>query len=80
MSILKGPVNLFNFNKPGTLEQWSKYILDEKKLYRDNTILELFQMGRINEIIEYNRRDVELTFEIWRRIQYVLEGEVEFEQ
>jgi hypothetical protein len=72
MKILKGVIKEDNFNKPGTLNQWSQYLLGKNKLFNNKQIIELYIEGRIKEIIEYNKRDLELTYEIWKKIEFVL--------
>jgi hypothetical protein len=76
MMILKSVKKGFNFNTPGTLDEWSKSVLGRKKLFHNTEIPELFQQGRISDIIEYNIVDLELTFELWKRIRSVLYNEI----
>lgn len=72
MQILKG--KKYNYNKPGTLNQWSRYILNKEKLATEDTIPALYRQGKLDQILRYNRTDVELTYQIWKRINFVLEA------
>ena len=74
MKILKGSFNghNFNLNRPGNLNQWSKFLIGRGKLIKDKSVKDLLSENRINEILEYNRVDVELTFQIWDRINQVM--------
>ncbi|MCK4827840.1 hypothetical protein KA005_69570, partial [bacterium] len=56
--------------------QWASYLLGEQKLYNNRQIPQLYLDGKIREIIEYNRKDVELTYKLWQRIQQVF-GDVD---
>ena len=76
MMILKSVKKGFNFNIPGTLDEWSKSVLGRKKLFHNTEIPELFQQGRISDIIEYNIVDLEITYELWKRIRSVLYNEI----
>ena len=76
MKILKWLNGGYNYNKPGTLNQWASYLLGEQKLYNNRQIPQLYLDGKIREIIEYNRKDVELTYKLWQRIQQVF-GDVD---
>jgi DNA polymerase elongation subunit (family B) len=73
MMILKNVKGGYNFNKPGTLGDWSKTLLGKKKLFDNLQVPGLYREGRINDIIKYNRNDLELTYELWKRIVFVLE-------
>ena len=72
MMILKGFKRTYNFNRPGTLDEWARFLLGKGKLFKNSSIPALYRQGRINEIIEYNKNDVEITYEIWKRINSVL--------
>mgnify|MGYP006280974531 CR=1 FL=1 len=61
-------------NKAGTLDQWVKSVLGKQKTYPNHLIPDLYLSNRIQDIIEYNKNDLEITFELWQRIQKVLEG------
>lgn len=72
MHIMKSVRNLYSYNKAGTLDEWSCFLFDSGKIHLDDKIGELYSQGKISEIVEYNRKDVELTFKLWERIQEVL--------
>jgi uncharacterized protein YprB with RNaseH-like and TPR domain len=72
MLIMKSVKNVFSMNKPGTLGEWSKFLFDEDKLEKGGDVPELFKDGKIKQIMDYNEKDVELTFQLWKRIQEVM--------
>ena len=74
MHLLKGSRRFFNFNKAGTLDQWSRFLLGKGKLLKSGSIPALYREGKIDEILAYNKNDVEITFELWLRITTVLGG------
>lgn len=74
MMILKGVNKGYNFNQPGTLNEWSIYLFGKSKLFENTQIPQLYRQGRIEEIIEYNKNDLELTYKLWQRIKLVLNG------
>jgi DNA polymerase elongation subunit (family B) len=78
MMILKSAGRrIYNFNKPGTLDEWSNFLFDDRKVSDSSTLPTLYQEGKIGieEVVEHNRKDVELTYRLWKRIRYVLNGE-----
>ena len=74
MAILKGPILELNYNKPGTLNQWSQLVLQKSKLYHNTEIPDLYHAGKIQEIIRYNENDLEITYELYNRIQNIIGG------
>ena len=74
MAILKGPILELNYNKPGTLNQWSQLVLQKSKLYHNTEIPDLYHAGKIQEIIRYNEKDLEITYELYNRIQNIIGG------
>ena len=74
MMILKGVNKGYNFNQPGTLNEWSIFLFGKGKLFENTQVPLLYQQGRIQEIIEYNENDLELTYTLWKRIKVVLDG------
>lgn len=72
MMILKNINKGFNYNQPGTLNDWSQALLGKSKLFKNTEIPELYNQGKIEELIAYNKNDLELTYELWRRIKIVL--------
>jgi hypothetical protein len=72
MLILKNPVNdQFNYNKVHKLNDWSRLILGEEKIIKKGSVGTLYSEGRLLELIEYNRQDVHLALELWKRITEV---------
>ena len=74
MMILKGFERSYNFNRPGTLNEWAQFLLGKGKLHFDVPVPILYQQERIQDIIEYNKNDLELTYEIWKRLNFILEA------
>lgn len=74
MAFLKGPNLRLNYNKPGTLNQWSKFVLDRTKHFHNKQIPDLFLIGRTEDILCYNKNDLELTFELYQRLQHISAG------
>lgn len=72
MMILKGVKKGYNYNKPGTLDEWTTFLFRKSKLFKNTQVSSLYKEGRIEEIIEYNRNDLELTYGLWMRINLVL--------
>ena len=77
MMILKSVRSIYNFNKPGSLEDWAKFLLGDSKDL-DNALIPLhYHAGEIDKIIEYNKKDVEMTYEIWKRIRHVFDNGID---
>jgi len=74
MTILKSVKKGYSYNTPGTLDDWAQSLLGKRKLFHNTQIPELYKQGRINDIIEYNINDIELTYELWKRIDLVMGG------
>lgn len=72
MHIMKSVKNAWSMNKPGKLGEWSEFLFGSGKIPLSENIREKFERGKIGEIIEYNKRDLEITFMLWERIQKVL--------
>ena len=72
MMILKGFKRTYNFNRPGTLDEWAGFLLGKRKLLKSSSVPMLYRQGRIDEILDYNRNDVQLTYELWDRINSVV--------
>lgn len=77
MAFLKGPDLRLNYNKPGTLNQWCKLALQRTKLYQNTQIPDLYLSGRIQDILNYNNNDLELTFGLYQRLQFISGGSLE---
>lgn len=74
MMILKSVKRIYNFNKPGTLNEWSYFLFGKCKISKSASVSSLYHQGKITEIIEYNKNDLELTYKLWKRINQVFEG------
>ena len=74
MMILKNVKKGFNYNQPGTLYDWAHALLGKGKLFENTKVPELYNQGRIDDLIEYNKNDLDLTFELWKRIRIVLKS------
>jgi len=72
MMILKNVKKGYNFNQPGKLNDWAIALLGKEKLFDNTKVPELYSQGRIKDLIEYNQNDLELTYELWKRIKIVL--------
>jgi DNA polymerase elongation subunit (family B) len=72
MHTMKSVRKIWSMNRPGTLEEWSEFLFDDGKIPLSKSIKELFDSGRVTDIINYNKRDVELTFRIWKRVDDIL--------
>ena len=74
MMILKNVKKGYNYNQPGTLSDWASALLGKKKLFDNIQVPELYDKGRIQDLIEYNQNDLELTYELWKRVEIVLQS------
>lgn len=72
MRILKSVNGGYDFNKPGTLDQWCQYLFNKSKTYNNIEIPSLYELGRIDDILSYNKNDLKLTYNLWKRITSVL--------
>ncbi len=72
MTILKSVRSIYSYNKAGNLESWLTFLFNEGKTLDNGKIPELYKNGKIQQIIEYNKKDVELTSNLWKRICLVL--------
>ncbi len=75
MMTLKSVRNIYNFNKPGTLNEWVSFLFNEVKSLDASTVPLLYSQGKIQDVIEYNKKDVELTHKLWKRIRLVLDND-----
>lgn len=62
----------YNLNKPGTLDEWSKAILGRRKLFSNKQIPEMYFAGRLDDIVEYCENDLDLEYQLWKKISFVL--------
>jgi len=72
MMILKGFGKGYNYNEVGSLDMWSKFLGGPGKIKTEASIEDLYKMGRWSEIIEYNIRDLKLTYDLWDRLNIVI--------
>lgn len=72
MRVLQNMEKYMGFNKPGKLDQWSECILGQRKIELSENSWEMYGKGKVKELIEYNKRDIELTSRLWERIKSVL--------
>jgi len=73
MMILKNVKKGYNYNQPGTLDDWATALLGKRKLFDNTRVPELYDQDRIRDLIEYNQNDLELTYELWERTEIVLQ-------
>lgn len=71
MSIMKSVRSIWSMNRPGTLQEWSAFLFGEGKLVI-TSVADLYQQGLIDRLLAYNKRDVEITYCLWKRITEVL--------
>lgn len=72
MQVMKSVRPMYSTNQPGTLDDWAKYLLDDEKLLQTENVPELYKQGEVEKINKYCRKDVELTYRLWKRTQQVL--------
>jgi len=72
MNIMKSVKNVYSMNKPGTLNEWTEFLFGAGKVPLPDSICNMFEQGKISEIIEYNKRDLEITQMLWERVEKVL--------
>lgn len=72
LTTMKSVRRMYSYNKPGTLNEWAKFLFDDGKILLSNSIETLYKEGRIDDILNYNKKDLELTFRMWERIEKVL--------
>jgi len=71
MWIMKSVRKIYSYNRPGKLDEWAEFLFGAGKYPLPESVPKLFEKGKISQIIEYNKRDVKITFELWKRIQKV---------
>lgn len=74
MKIMSLSIKGENFNKPGKMGEWSWYLFNKKTLNKNGSVKDLFTKGEIDEIVAHNHRDLDLTYQLWNRIQRVING------
>jgi len=63
---------VYNANKQGDLDKWSRYLLNMKKTMTAEEMLTAWDEGRILDILNYNENDVILEYYLWGLIKYTL--------
>jgi DNA polymerase III epsilon subunit-like protein len=66
MQLLRGTKRYFKFDRAGTLDEWSRFLLGKGKLLKSGSIPALYRAGKISEIIAYNKQDLSLTCELYQ--------------
>jgi len=74
MWILKNVKGKNGYNHCGSLNDWCKVILGKEKTFQNTEIADLYKKGLITEIVNYNKRDLELEAELLHRIEHVLKS------
>lgn len=75
MQIMKSVKPVWSMNRPGTLDEWTEFVFGSGKIKLPDSVSDLFEQGKITQIMEYNKRDVEITSKLWDRVRRVLENE-----
>lgn len=71
MLTMKSVKNVYSLNKAGKLDEWAEFLFGAGKYPLPDSVSKLFEKGNISQIIEYNKRDLEITYLLWKRIQKV---------
>lgn len=71
MSILKGPKNNINYNKPGRLQEWVQSTGLIQKLNQRESIKNNFYNDKTKEILKHNKDDLINTELLWKRIKKI---------
>ena len=72
MLILKG--RRFTYNQVGSLNEWSKFLLNKEKMQTEDSVPALWRQGKLDQISLYNKQDVELAYQIWKRLHECIGG------
>lgn len=72
MKILKEAYHGYNYNQPGSLDEWGTFLLGRGKLRINKSVKDLLSEDRDEEIVRYNTVDVEITCMIYERINQVM--------
>lgn len=75
MPILKNGGYCYSSNNSKGLGEWAKFFLGEGKMMDNGSVPEKYEKGKIQEIKDYCRDDVEITAEIWKKVNSITEGE-----
>lgn len=72
MFIMKSVKPVPSLNKVGKLDDWTVFLFGDGKLQLPDSLARMYADYRIDEIIEYNKQDLKLTFNLWQRIQQTI--------
>jgi len=72
MDNVRAVKKMYSYNKPGKLDQWLQFLFGIGKLEKGESVKDLYERREITRIIQYNRQDVDMTYELWKRIRLVL--------
>jgi len=72
MWIMKSVRKIYNYNRPGKLGEWVEFLFGSGKMPLCDSVANLYKKGKISEIIQYNKWDVEITYRLWKRVNKVL--------
>ncbi len=72
MDNMRAVRKMYSYNKPGKLQDWVQFLFGTSKLEKGDAVAKLFENREFTRIIDYNRQDVDLTYQLWKRIQVVL--------
>ena len=72
MDNLKSVKRMYSYNKPGKLNEWVQCVLGTSKLEKGDAVKEMYENREFTKIIQYCKQDVNLTYDLWVRIQKVL--------
>jgi len=62
---------VFGMNKAGSLEEWAMFLLGMKKPLTYEQMMELYNNKEYEQIIEYNKNDVQMEFYLYALIELV---------
>ena len=76
MGIMKSVRSMmYTMNKPGKLNQWSELCFGSGKIRLSDSIADLFEQGKISDILTYNAQDLRITAELYKRTMKVFGDE-----
>jgi DNA polymerase elongation subunit (family B) len=74
MSVLTNGGYCYSRNDTHSLDEWAEFFLDEEKLMEGGSVPEKYEEGKIEEIVEYCEQDVEITHQIWEKVNSIIDG------
>ena len=72
MDNMRAVRKMYSYNRPGKLDEWLQFIFGVGKLEKGDSIKDLYKNREITRIIQYNKQDVDMTYELWKRVRLVL--------